>query len=258
MVFLHTLTQSKHPFISARGVGPSLTDYLLIRAVGLPRRKVLELFFLTVPEQGSPYKCKTSRVLYQQILHLGCLPPLLPWYSLVLSTQCSPSPQNQGDSWSETLVSENPLDLSVGLCSGLGTGESDCTLDGEGLWGSRLLPTHWEHSRGWWLLERPRTGATQGQAGGSEWWSVLQAGLWEGALLSALPRFQVPWIFISSAGEKKQRGEELASAEQSQGVSVLCWFMERWGRSPCSRREYLIRATLAHREELAGSRWKGF
>lgn len=58
VVFLHALTWSKYPFISARGVGPSLSDYLFIRAVGLARREVLELFFLTVPEQGSPCKWK--------------------------------------------------------------------------------------------------------------------------------------------------------------------------------------------------------
>lgn len=60
MVFLHALTQSKYSFISAREVGLSLSDYLLIRALGLPRREELQLFFLTVPEQGSPYKCQIT------------------------------------------------------------------------------------------------------------------------------------------------------------------------------------------------------
>ena len=57
---LHALTQSKYPFISAGGVGPSISVYSYIRAVGQLRREGLELFFLTVPEQGSPYEGKSS------------------------------------------------------------------------------------------------------------------------------------------------------------------------------------------------------
>ena len=204
-------------------------------------------------------------MLYQQILLLGCLPLLLSCYFSVLSAaRCFPlESAPEAASQSQTLVSEEPPPEHGALLWGrtamkhspcwlvrphfgrwrvVGLQASPCKL--------RVFP--WG-SVSWKDLRQALPEVGQG---GSERWSVLEGELLEGTFLYYAAQFQVLNFYFHCRGgnNKEERSPPLQSSPW--GLTVQCWFLERWGRSPRSRREFLIRATLAHWAELAGSRWK--
>lgn len=89
MVFLHALTQSKYPFISARGIGLPLSDCLLTRTVGLARKGSARIFLLDRAKARKPYECKISPSFVPAYFASGLSASLAP--VLVPSTQSSES-----------------------------------------------------------------------------------------------------------------------------------------------------------------------
>lgn len=255
MVFLHALTQSKYPFISARGIGLPLSDCLLTRAVVLPRKGSARTFLLDSARARKPYKCKISPSFVPAYFASGLSASLAP--ILVPSAQSSESAPKETAGvrpWSLNTFLTWAL-LSAGDCHVSTLGSHTALWVGKGC-GAPASPCTLRAFLGdgdcWKDLEQVLPKARKGIVNGGQWW---REGF--GKELSCLhcPGLKSPEFLFPLQGRRNKRERSYPLQSSPRGV-LQCWFLERWGRSPCSRREYLIRGTLAHREELAGSRWK--